>query len=174
MKGELTTLVVLEHKELPERQHHFPRTYLRQLEKYVGGWIIYYEPRRSSGNQAGGRQAYFATALLTSVRPDLDRPDHFYADHQGYSEFQQAVPFRESKAYYETILRQPCGGTSQGAFGRSVRGVPSDKYWITRQAGIASDTYDKEHDTLIARPSPRAEELGKHQISMKGRLRAIG
>lgn len=121
MKGIFTTRVISDYDDLPERQYHFPRTYLRQVERCVGDWIVYYEPRRSSGDQPGGRQVYFATAQVTGVRPDPAKPDHFYADVQGYFEFPRAVPFREGQNYYESKLRRDDGGTSKGAFGRSVR-----------------------------------------------------
>ncbi len=39
MKGVFTTKVVPEYDDLPERQYHFPRTYLRQAERCVGDWI---------------------------------------------------------------------------------------------------------------------------------------
>ena len=38
----------------------------------MGDWIVYYEPRRISGDvlSRGGRQAYFATARVESIAPD--------------------------------------------------------------------------------------------------------
>lgn len=41
MKGIFTTRVVPDYDDLPERQYHFPRTYLRQVERCVGDWIVY-------------------------------------------------------------------------------------------------------------------------------------
>lgn len=155
MKGVFTSKVVPSYDDLPEKHYHFPRTYLRQVERCVGDWIVYYEPRRSSGDRAGGRQAYFATAQITAVRPDPAVLDHFYADVQGYFEFPRAVPFREGANYYESILRRDDGQTNRGAFGRAVRGVPDDEYWAILQAGIASEIYDEDAETLIAEPSPR-------------------
>lgn len=154
MKGAFTTKVIPEYDDLPERQYHFPRTYLRQAERCVGDWIVYYEPRRSSGNQPGGRQVYFATAMVTGIRPDPRLPDHFYADVQGYFEFPNPVPFREGPHYYESILRRPDGATNKGAFGRAVRGVPDDEFWAILQAGISSELFDEEADNLVADPPP--------------------
>jgi putative restriction endonuclease len=155
MKGVFTTRVVPDYDDLPERQYHFPRTYLRQVEHCVGDWIVYYEPRRSAGDQPGGRQAYFATAQVTQVRPDSVRHDHFYADVQGYFEFPRAVPFREGRDYYESGLRRDDGETNRGAFGRSVRRLSDDEYWAILQAGIASDVFDEEADPLIRQPPAR-------------------
>lgn len=159
MKGVFTTKVIPEYDDLPERQYHFPRTYLRQAECCVGDWVVYYEPRRSSGNQPGGRQVYFATAMVTGIRPDSRLPDHFYADVQGYFEFPNPVPFREGSHYYESILQRPDGGTSKGAFGRSVRSVPDEEFWAILQAGISSELFDEEAGTLLAEPAQR-ESVG--------------
>ena len=150
MKGVFTTKVVPEYNDLPERQYHFPRTYLRQVEHCVGDWIVYYEPRRSQGNHPGGRQVYFATAMVTGIREDFRIPDHFYADIQGYLEFPNPVPFREGAQYYESILQRPDGGTNKGAFGRAVRGLPDDEYWTILQAGIASNLFDEEVEERVA------------------------
>ena len=150
MKGVFTTRVVPDYDDLPERQYHFPRTYLRQVERCLGDWIVYYEPRRSSGNQPGGRQVYFATAMVTGVREDSHRPDHFFADVQGYFEFPTPVPFREGAHYYESLLKRPDGGTNKGAFGRAVREVPDDEYWAILQAGVASSLFDELQEDVIA------------------------
>lgn len=154
MKAIFTTRVVPEYDDLPERQYHFPRTYLRQVERCVGDWIIYYEPRRSQSNQPGGRQVYFATAQVRQIRPDRVRQDHFYADVQGYFEFPTPVPFKEQSHYYESLLKRADGETNRGAFGRSVRGIPDDEFWAILRAGVASQVYDEEPDTLLAEPLP--------------------
>lgn len=75
MKGVLTTRVVPDYDDLPERQYHIPRTYLNQSERCIGDWIVYYEPRRPSGDQPGGRQVYFAAAQVTGIRLDPARRD---------------------------------------------------------------------------------------------------
>jgi len=46
MKGVFTTRVIPDYDDLPEGQHHFPRTYLRQGERCIGDWIAYFEPKR--------------------------------------------------------------------------------------------------------------------------------
>lgn len=68
-KAIFTTKVDPTYDDLPEERYHFPRTYLRQAEQSVGDWIVYYEPRRSTGelSSSGGRQSYFATARLRRI-----------------------------------------------------------------------------------------------------------
>src|SRR5215469_6514236 len=67
-KAVFTTKIDPTYDDLPEVRYHFPRTYLRQAESAIGDWIVYYEPRRASGDLSsrGGRQAYFATAKVVS------------------------------------------------------------------------------------------------------------
>ena len=72
------------YDDLIEERYHFPKTYLRQVEEAVGDWIVYYEPRRTTGpHSATGRQAYFAIAHVKKVVQDPVRADHFYAQMTG-------------------------------------------------------------------------------------------
>lgn len=127
------------YDDQPEFQYHFPRTYLRQAEQAVGDWIIYYEPRRTSGPSSNtGRQAYFAVAQVTDVVPDPAVRDHFYARMRGYIELDRAVPFREDGIYRESLLRRDDGQTNKGAFGRSVRLIPREEFDAIVQASLSA------------------------------------
>jgi putative restriction endonuclease len=129
-KAIFTTKVDPTYDDLPEFRYHFPRTYLRAVEATVGDWIIYYEPRRATGelSSGGGRQSYFATARVAAVRPDPTLPDHFYAFVEGFLQFARPVQFRDYDFYYESALRRSDGGTSKGAFGRAVRPISDSEY----------------------------------------------
>jgi putative restriction endonuclease len=48
-KAVFTTKVDPTYDDLREFRYHFPRTYLRIVEAAIGDWIIYYEPRRTTG-----------------------------------------------------------------------------------------------------------------------------
>lgn len=137
-KAILTTKIDPTYDDLPEERYHFPRTYLRQMEQAVGDWIIYYEPRRSSGDlsSSGGRQAYFAAARLSRIEKDHVRPDHYYAFITDYLEFDHPVPFKEGSHYYESILKKEDGKTNKGAFGRAVRAIEDHEYNLILQAGF--------------------------------------
>lgn len=138
-KAILTTKVDPTYDDLPEERYHFPRTYLRQVEQAVGDWVIYYEPRRVSGDlsSSGGRQAYFATARLLRIEQDHGRKDHYYAFVADYLEFDHPVPFKEGRHYYENSLQRDDGQTNKGAFGRAVRAIPDQEYSLILQAGFA-------------------------------------
>ena len=140
-KAVFTTKVNPTYDDLPEVRYHFPRTYLAQARAAVGDWIVYYEPRRSTGelSSRGGRQAYFAVARVTSVEPDPKLADHFYAYMSDYLELDRPVPFREGAHYYESGLQRPDGQTSKGAFGRAVRPVPDREFELILAAGFSPD-----------------------------------
>ena len=137
-KAVLTTKVTPVYDDLPEVRYHFPKTYLNQLSRAVGDWIVYYEPRRSTGDlgSSGGRQVYFATARVDRLHPDPVLPDHFYAEISNYLPFTRPVPFKEGTHYYETLLEKADGSTNKGAFGRAVRDLPEAEYDLIWQAGF--------------------------------------
>src|SRR5208337_3458529 len=138
-KAVLTAKIDPTYDDLPEQRYHFPRTYLRQVEAAKGDFVIYYEPRRASGDLSsrGGRQAYFATARIVEVRPDPTRANHFYADVDSYLDFARPVPFQEGQHYYESALLRDDGATNKGAFGRAVRSLPGSEYDAILSAGFA-------------------------------------
>ena len=92
-KAIFTTKADPTYDDLPEQRYHFPRTYLRQVESVRGDWIVYYEPRRPSGDLSsrGGRQSYFATARVDRIEPDPARHAHFYAFVSEFLEFDRPV-----------------------------------------------------------------------------------
>jgi putative restriction endonuclease len=136
-----TTKVHPTYDDLPEVRYHFPSTYLNQVRAALGDWVVYYEPRRTSGelSSRGGRQAYFAVARVTGIEPDESSPDQHYAYVSDYLEFDRAVPFREGLHYFESALMRSDGQTNKGAFGRAVRIVPDPEFELILAAGFASE-----------------------------------
>lgn len=137
-KAVFTTKVSPVYDDLPEIRYHFPRTYLNQVSKAVGDWIVYYEPRRSTGelSSSGGRQVYFATARVERIYPDPVLADHFYAEISNFLQFVRPVPFKEGSHYYESVLEKEDGSTNKGAFGRAVRNMPDREYDMIWRAGF--------------------------------------
>lgn len=160
VKTIFTTKVDPTYDDLPTFRYHFPRTYLRQAEAAVGDWIIYYEPRRSSGDASsrGGRQAYFATAKVTQIKPDPNISDHFYAFVEEYIDFDRAVPFREGERYYELGLLRDDGGTNKGAFGRAIRNISDEEYDGILRAGFQPILEPRRPDFMATFPLEFAEE----------------
>ena len=123
-----------------EERYHFPKTYLGQATQAIGELILYYEPRRDAGiSSSGGRQAYFAVARLVSIEPDNTHESHFYAHLDNFLEFDRAVPFKENGSYYESLLQKEDGSTNKGAFGRSVRLVPTNEFEAILKAGFTTE-----------------------------------
>lgn len=143
------------YDDLIEVRYHFPRTYLRQVEEAMGDWIIYYEPRRTSGsNSATGRQAYFAIARVIDVTQDALRPDHYYAHMRDFLEFDRAVVFRDGNGYRESFLQKEDGSTNKGAFGRSVRPIPEVEFEAIVRAGFSTRLEQWERIDRVAEEVP--------------------
>ncbi|OHT20221.1 HNH endonuclease [Edaphosphingomonas haloaromaticamans] len=155
-KAVFTTKVSPVYDDLPEHRYHFPKTYLNQVEKAVGDWIVYYEPRRSTGDlsSTGGRQAYFATARVDRIIPDPVRSDHYYAEVSNFLPFTRPVPFREGGHTYESMLAKPDGSTNKGAFGRAVRNISDREYDLIWRSGFGHVIGLDERP----RPAPDAPE----------------
>ncbi len=159
-KAVFTTKVNPTYDDLPEMRYHFPKSYLNQASAAVGNWVVYYEPRRSSGDgpSRGGRQAYFAIARVVRIEPDTQLADHYYAHVAEYLEFDEAVPFREGAHYYESALMRDDGKTSKGAFGRAVRPVPDVEFDRIVAAGFAAQLGSPGLDTHPPSLSGMAED----------------
>ncbi len=143
------------YDDLIEERYHFPRTYLRQVKAAVGDWIVYYEPRRTSGpHTATGRQAYFAMAWVRDVVADPARPDHFYAQMTLYADFDQPVPFRDASGYRESKLQREDLQTNKGAFGRAVRGIPRSEFEDIVRRGVSTQPEPWEQARAVEEDAP--------------------
>jgi len=170
------------YDDQPEVRYHFPRTYLKQAEQAVGDWILYYEPRRTSGpNSNTGRQAYFAAALVDRIISDPETPDHFYALLKQYMELDKPVPFRDGDTFFESLLRKEDGSTNKGAFGRSVRLIPREEFEAVLKAGLSTAPEPWEAATQVQEeradypPRPIIERLQARKfrdVSFRRHVRA--
>lgn len=141
------------YDDQPEVRYHFPSKYLRAVEESVGDWIVYYEPRRTTGpTSSTGRSAYFAIARVTEVMPDESRPDHHYAYVSDYLEFDSPVPFRIGVRYLESALMKADGSTNRGAFGWAVRALNRSKFDSIVAQGFARELSTWELADHVAEP----------------------
>ncbi len=152
-KAVFTTKISPVYDDLPEVRYHFPKTYLQQVSAAVGDWIVYYEPRRSTGDLSskGGRQVYFATARVERIIADPARSNHYYAEVSNYLRFVRRVPFKEDSHYYEGSLGKGDGSTNKGAFGRAVRNLKDVEFDLIWNAGL--DTF------LASRKEPGLNQM---------------
>ncbi len=148
MKAVITYSPSSRYDDLPELRYHFPRQYLRAMERAIGDWVIYYEPRRTRGEMShSGRSSYFAVARLIGITPDEEKADHYYAEVADYLEFDRAVGFREGNHFYESRLRNKDGTTNKGAFRSSVRSLPDEEYQVIINAGFSAILPGYESDS---------------------------
>lgn len=151
-KGVFTTKVNPEYDDLPEIRYHFPKTYINQVRKTVGDWIVYYEPRREDARPDGraGRKSYFATARVDRVEPDNRQQGYYYAVVSDYLEFDNSVPFRIGTTYLERMLVKGDGSTNKGAFGRSVRTMSNNEYETIVKLGFNATADRPRIEPMIA------------------------
>lgn len=106
--------------------------YLSRIEKTVGDWIIYYEPRSD-----GGRMVYFAMARVLKIEPDSKQPGHYYARIGQYQEFPAPVPFSSNGAFMESCLRNADESLNTGLSRTAVRMLPSNEFELICRLGLA-------------------------------------
>jgi putative restriction endonuclease len=150
-----------DYDDAVEVRYHFPKMYLSRIQRTVGDWIIYYEPR---GN--GGRMAYFAIARVLAVEPDQSLPGHYYARIGNYLEFPSPVPLNGDGTYLESSLRHTEQTINTAASRTAVRILPVDEFEHIRRLGMAPALNDIEAtaeeavaETQSAYAGPRPEIL---------------
>ncbi len=168
-KAVFTHRVGSPYDDLPEQRYHFPRTYLRQVQRSLGDLIVYYEPRRDTG-----RQVYFANARVAAIEQDRSRTDRFYALMSSYQEFPRPVPFRIDNLTFERSLQNPDGSTNLGPFQRAVRIISEEEFTAIASYGLADDLTTlgsgRLHEPL---PEPFQRRIVEQIVSRPERDRAF-
>jgi putative restriction endonuclease len=140
-KAIFATKVDPTYDDFPEDRYHFQSGYLDRVQATRGDWIIYYEPRRSSGDLSsrGGRSSYFATAQVERIESDPSSDGYYYAyiAKQSFLPFDRPVPFREQNVTYEHALSKADGSTNKGAFGHAVRKISDQEFDHILMAGFS-------------------------------------
>jgi putative restriction endonuclease len=86
------------YDDSPAERYQFPSQYLGRVQSCVGGWIIYYEPRK-----AANTRGYFAVAKVERVVPDPTKSDMYLAliEPGSYLDFVNTVPFTDTDGVIE-------------------------------------------------------------------------
>lgn len=117
------------------QRYHFPArsNYLNAARNAVGDWVLFREPQRNRG-----RRAYVATARVTKVEADPERPSLSYAYVDNYLEFAAPVPLVVNGRYAETTLRRIADPQRVGRAlqGKSLRPIPDDDFRAIVLAGL--------------------------------------
>lgn len=119
------------YDDLPERYYHFPAQYLSRVREVIGQPIVYYGPMES----AKGR-FYWATAVVSGVRQDLLRPDHFYADLDSYIDFDRLVGYQENGGFERKLVLAD-GKISGGRAVQAVRVISDEECDAILNAGMS-------------------------------------
>jgi len=150
-----TTSASSDYDDQPEIRYQFPSTYLKVVESAVGDWVVYYEPRRTSGpSSATGRSAYFAAARVIRVASDENHLGRHYAYVADYLEFDTPIPFRLEGRSMESALTKTDGTTNKGAFGRAVRPLPTSEFEAILTLGLNRTPSPWELADRVAEPAP--------------------
>ena len=128
-----------DYDDNPSVHYHFPQLYLNRVKETVGDWIVYYESGKNRG-----RKSYTALAKVLRVRPDLNRPKHFYADMvQGsYLPMERDVPFRLNDELFESKLLRADGGVNGGHAIAAVRLLPDADFRKIIEYGLPDEQED--------------------------------
>jgi hypothetical protein len=114
------------YDDLPWERYQFPSRYLKRIKQMVGDWIVYYEPRRSSG-----RSGYNAIARIQQIVPDPSADGLYIAQIEpgSYQPLEIFVPYRSSNAgYLESSLNDPNGSLNRGLMQWSVRPLSEEDF----------------------------------------------
>jgi putative restriction endonuclease len=97
------------YNDRPADQYQFPSQYLSRAARFVGDWILYYEPRR--GPTAKG---YFAIARVQQVIPDPAATGMYLAriEPGSYLPLERSVPFSGPGGVVERGLLNDLGAIS--------------------------------------------------------------
>jgi putative restriction endonuclease len=129
------------YEDDPARQYQFPAMYYSRAAKFVGDWVVYYEPtkvRRSKG--------YYAVAKVDRIVPDPIAEGMFVAliEPGSYLEFPAPVPFApEGKVIEAGVLNE--AGKNSGRAQAAVRPLSSRDFGRILELGLV------ESDDLLPR-----------------------
>ena len=130
------------YKDEPGRLYHFPARYLRAALAAIGDACLFYAPRRSSADPNAHRMSYWATAVITDIRPDPHLSDHYFADLDQFLEFTNPVTLQtESGRFWESKLDRD-GKLNGGSIRISVRPIPDFEFARICSAGFSSAVSD--------------------------------
>lgn len=130
-KGIFTTKADSGYDDDRTSRYHFPKQYLEKVRATVDDLIVYYEPRRN-----GGRSAYIASVRVTSVLPDPNLSDHYYAQVTDYLDFENPVPFRKGGDLFEKGLASGGKTGLSGDFRNAVRLVSDHEFEMILAEGF--------------------------------------
>lgn len=158
------------YDDSPAERYQFPRQYLGRTRACVGGWIVYYEPRKVIATRG-----YFAVAKVQQVIPDPSAPGMYVAliEASTYLEFPNPVPFSGADGLVELGVLNEQGrisGRAQAAvreisaadFNRIIAlGFDETDPILPREGAVSSDiaTLQEDRPGFVFEQRPRIEQF---------------
>ncbi|WP_289034445.1 HNH endonuclease [uncultured Roseibium sp.] len=117
----------------PAQRYHFPKQYLSRVKQTIGDWIIYDGP-------VLGRKGrhYSSVGLVNGVRPDADKPDHFYADIAEFINFDHPVDSAANGGFEPGFITET-GEINAGYRVQAVRVIERDVFARIVEAGLSEE-----------------------------------
>jgi putative restriction endonuclease len=155
------------YDDQPEIHYQFPAQYLSRASRFVGDWILYYEPVK------GGAQGYHAAAKVRQIVPDPTLRSHYLAliETGTFVTFEEDVPFRVGGEVVEHGVLNDRGRIS-GRAQSAVRPISSEDFNRIIAIGLPdeperlprSGTFLAEDQALYEVPRDRAFVLGSRAV----------
>ena len=138
------------YDDSPSERYQFPRQYLSRVERSVGDWIIYYEPRKVAATRG-----YFAIAKVERVIPDPKAAGMYLAliEPASYLDFARPVPFNGDNGVVERGVLNAEGRIS-GRAQAAVRPLSASDFSRIVSMGLA------EEDVFLPRLGEAAPASG--------------
>ncbi len=158
------------YDDSPAEQYQFPSQYLGRVQACVGGWIIYYEPRKVVATRG-----YFAVAKVAQVIPDPKASGMYLAliEPGSYLDFVNAVPFSGPGGVIERGVLNDAGRIS-GRAQAAVRPISASDFNRILSVGLAEDQPELPRSDIAIdaiRPSGLAESTQTPFIFEQERVR---
>lgn len=123
------------YDDSPAERYQFPGQYLSRASRFVGDWVIYYEPRKVAGTRG-----YFAAAKVEKIVPDPSAAGMHLAliEPGSYLDFANPVPFSDPDGVIERGVLNEDGRIS-GRAQSAVRPISPDDFNRIVNLGLAED-----------------------------------
>ena len=112
-------------------QHHFPKRYLRTVERALGDWIVYYGPL---DHMPGRYYTMIARPVRIAADPEIDGHYHTYFDE--CLDFDRPLGYAEGGGY-ETGLFKSDGTPNGGYIRNAIRALGKDDFRHIINAGLS-------------------------------------
>lgn len=123
------------YDDSPAERYQFPPQYLGRASQFVGGWVIYYEPRKVANTRG-----YFAVARVERIIPDPAAPGMYLAliEPGSYLDFSSPVAFADQAGVVERGLLNEDGRIS-GRAQSAVRPLSASDFARIIELGLKED-----------------------------------